>query len=726
MVLNGQQFDAFWRCTSDVLIEFGETLQWLTINPAGAALFRQAEAIAIGQPLEVLIQRRLIVGPEIMLAWELVKQVQVACVSGQVQRSVHDVYSPAGNQEAVTATRYEFVYTPVLDTTGLVSRILAVGRQIEHSDRSSRTLSSSPMPTPAIAGEMPLRRESEPEAGIAIAEFYAYILNHLPQGVFWKDLNSVYQWCNQSWADMVGLNSPEEIVGKTDLDLFWEPQEAVAYQEADLTLMAAAECQLEILTSRQWQTGEQCWFNTNKLPIHNHQGQVVGLLCTFEAITEQRRAMELKESEALLQLVLDNIPQALFWKDRSCTYLGCNRNWAKTAGLADPEAVVGKRDTDIWSPEEAALYQEQDELVMANRMSVRHLIEQQHQAGDKVSWIDINRIPIRDGEGNVIGVLGTLEDITDRKQAEVALRASEAQLRQQTEQLQQTLLELRQTQLQLIQTEKMSSLGQLVAGVAHEINNPVNFIHGNITYAQNYTEDLLRIIALYQKHYPDPVAEITHELTAIEFDFIKQDLEMVLRSMRMGTNRIRKIVLSLRNFSRLDESEVKDVDIHDGLESTLTILQGQLKNKASLPDIQVVRCYGDIPPVNCYAGQLNQVFMNILVNAIDALHDQEEQRSLAANQTCPSTITITTEHQAMLGSIVIRIRDNGPGMAPKVRERIFDPFFTTKAIGKGTGLGLSISYQVVVEKHGGHLTCSSEPGQGTEFCIEIPVSRPKS
>lgn len=726
MVLNSQQFDAFWRCTPDVFIEFGEELQWLTINPAGAALFRQAEAIAIGQPLEVLIQQRLIVGPEIMLAWELVKQAQVACASGQVQRSVHDVYDPVGHQEAITATRYEFVYTPVLDTPGQVVQILAVGRQIADSDRSPGPPSASQLPTPEPAVAMPMGRDLEAGGGAAIAEFCAYILNQLPQGVFWKDINSVYQWCNQSWAEMVGLDSPEEIIGKTELDLSWEPQEARAYQEADLALIAAAEPQLEILTSRQWQTGEQCWFNTNKLPMHNHQGQVVGLLCTFEAITEQRRAMELKESEALLQLVLDNIPQALFWKDRSCTYLGCNRNWAKTAGLADPEAVVGKRDGDIWSPEEAALYQEQDELVMANGMSVRHLIEQQQQAGGKVSWIDINRIPIRDGEGNVIGLLGTLEDITDRKQSEVALRASEAQLRQQTEQLQQTLLELRQTQLQLIQTEKMSSLGQLVAGVAHEINNPVNFIHGNINYAQNYAEDLMRVIELYQKHYPHPVAEIANELATIEFDFIKQDLEMVLRSMRMGTTRIRKIVQSLRNFSRLDESEVKDVDIHDGLESTLTILQGQLKSKASLPDIQVVRRYGDIPLVNCYAGQLNQVFMNILVNAIDALHDQEEKRSLAANQADPSTITITTEHQAMLGSIVIRIRDNGPGMAPKVRERIFDPFFTTKAIGKGTGLGLSISYQVVIEKHGGHLTCTSEPGQGTEFCIEIPVSRPKS
>ena len=280
-------------------------------------------------------------------------------------------------------------------------------------------------------------------------------------------------------------------------------------------------------------------------------------------------------------------------------------------------------------------------------------------------------------------------------------------------QLKQTLTELQKTQIQLIHQEKLSGLGQMAAGIAHEINNPVSFIHGNIIPAQEYAKDLLKLIRLYQQYYPNPVPEIEAEIEEIDLKFITEDLTKLLQSMSVGTERIRQIVRSMRTFSRLDEAEIKEIDLHEGIESTLMILQHRLKIQQDAPPIEVIRKYGNLPDVECYSGQINQVFMNILSNAIDAITENKNLKD-------PAQIIIQTE--ALDNNwVVIKIIDNGSGIKPEVISKLFDPFFTTKAVGKGTGLGLSISHEIVTEKHGGKLLCHSEIGQGTEFIIQIPV-----
>jgi signal transduction histidine kinase len=295
------------------------------------------------------------------------------------------------------------------------------------------------------------------------------------------------------------------------------------------------------------------------------------------------------------------------------------------------------------------------------------------------------------------------------------------QTRKQSQELGDAYITLQKTQVELIQKAKMSSLGQIVAGVAHEINNPVSFIYGNLTPTAEYAESILQLLQSYQQHYPHPHPDLQDQLAALDLEFIMEDLPKLLGSMKVGATRIREIVLSLRNFSRLDEAEVKAVNIHEGIDSTLMILQTRFQANSEHSEIQVIKKYGQLPLVECYAGQLNQVFMNICINAIDALTEREQQRSPQDIADNPSKITIWTEFtpEQPIPNITIRIIDNGIGIRDTVKSHIFEPFFTTKPVGKGTGLGLSISYQIIVEKHLGSLVCHSTPGS-TEFIITIP------
>ncbi len=302
----------------------------------------------------------------------------------------------------------------------------------------------------------------------------------------------------------------------------------------------------------------------------------------------------------------------------------------------------------------------------------------------------------------------------------------EQRVAERTAKLAQSLKELQQAQLQLVQKEKMSVLGQLMAGLGHEINNPVNFISGNISHTQKYIENLLKHLQLYREAFPNPGEDIQEHAEEIDLEYLLEDLPKMISSLKEGTDRLRQISTSMRTFSRADTSAKVACNIHEGIDSTLIILKHRLKDSNKRPAIEVVKEYGDLPPVHCFLGLLNQVFMNLIANAIDALEESNQGRSYQEIQANPNRITVRTSVLKENETVAISVKDNGVGMSPEVLSQLFDQLFTTKPVGKGTGLGLSISQQIVVEKHQGKLSCISVPGQGAEFVIEIPVNPPDS
>jgi len=524
------------------------------------------------------------------------------------------------------------------------------------------------------------------------------------------------------------------------------------------------------------QDGAYKWLLWNAALCHDQQL----IYAVARDITQRKQAEQaLKENEERFRLIVENVKDyAIYMLDTSGRIVSWNQGAQSLNGYRAEEMVgqhfsrvyvqaeiqagkpeevldiaarVGKFEGEMWRSRKdgtrfwahvvvTALRNETGELrgfvtVTRNRTERKQAEEALKQAYDDLE----TRVEARTAELQAANTL-LKQEINERKRTEVALRQSKARLKNQAVELEQALLDLQNTQAQLIQTEKMSSLGQMIAGVAHEINNPVSFIYGNIEHASFYIESLMRLLQLYIKHYPQPDIEIQETIEEIDLDFVLADIPNLISSMKMGAERIRQIVLSLRNFSRYDQSEMKAVNIHEGIDSTLLILQNRLKAKADSPAIQVIKEYGDLPLVECYAGQLNQVFMNLISNAVDALEERQEEaknhlvyRNNSSEPARKPCIWIRTEmktdelaeENASASKVRIRIIDNGPGMTEEVCQKLFDPFFTTKPVGKGTGLGLSISYQIVVENHGGQLTCVSEVGKETEFVIEIPLHQPQ-
>ena len=703
------------------------------------------------------------------------------------------------------------------------------------------------------------------------------VIDTVPSAIFWKDRESRYLGCNQSFLQMAGLNHVVDIIGKNDYDMVWKPEESDWFVELDKRVMSNNCAELDIVEPLLNASGRQSWLKTSKLPLNNNKGDVIGVLGIVEDITEKK---SIQDEQARLLAILEATPDVIGIIDSSGRHRYLNQAGYKLFGIAPPEtqqfhisdtapsefvdilleeALPQAAETGIWRGESAIKNGEGQEIpvslviichkdnegavayfssitrdisdrkaseIILRKNAERHAVLNQITMQVRNSldldtviatalmavhnglkldycgfaWLDnyaesptwqiiqaiddtdhgillgeqpddqlgpdiqalanqaITRVDDAEKCSNLIHQaflkrLGICSEIlvpirTDADKTGViiccfvheahAWAESEVELLQavgdqlaiainqanlytqschQSQQLVNTLDQLKRTQAQIIQAEKMSSLGQMVAGVAHEINNPVNFIYGNLEPAQEYTQDLIGLIDKYQAVYPNPSAEIEAEIDCIDLDFVREDLPKLLDSMVVGTERIREIVLSLRNFSRLDEAAVKTVDVHEGIDSTLVILSHRLKSSNTQGSIEVIKRYGQLPEIDCYPSQLNQVLMNILSNAVDALEEETQPQ-----------ITLTTESQYIDGKeyALIRIADNGTGIPEEIRPQILDPFFTTKPVGKGTGMGMSISYQIITEKHGGNLSFSSEIGEGTEFVITIPMKQPEA
>ena len=430
------------------------------------------------------------------------------------------------------------------------------------------------------------------------------------------------------------------------------------------------------------------WYNNPLVAVNS---EIFGVASLVLDITETELAnATLQEQEQFLRNIYQGVEQLIFVVNvldrKDFVYADWNLATEKATGIS-ATAAVSKFPEEVFGDVQGAKIRQQYIRCLEAGIPISYEDNLVFQ-GQEHCWLTTLN-PLRNAEGKIYRIVGTSFNISERKQAETKLK-------QQTQELEAALSKLQNAQMHLVQSEKMSSLGNLVAGVAHEINDPTNLIYGNINHASDYAQHLLKLIQLYQYNYPQPASGIRELASEVDLTFILTDLPKLLDSMRIGAQRIREIVTSLRNFSRMDEAQMKKVDIHQGLNNTLMILENRIRGKGDRSQIEIIREYGNLPEVKCYPGQINQVFMNILANALDTL---EESIELKKQGDRNPQIHISTE-LTELDKVIIRIADNGMGIPDDIKGKLFDPFFTTKSVGKGTGMGLSISYQIITERHG--------------------------
>ncbi|WP_413161264.1 PAS domain S-box protein [Capilliphycus salinus ALCB114379] len=700
------------------VIDDGEDFRFVSFNPAAIRAYSQQLDNFIGQTLKQVCSEEM---AKIFLPrYREVVRLGESISFEEKFVSEHDL------------TWWFLTLAPLKDVEGKVYKIVATSENITERKRTEEKL-----------------RMQQTQI--------KYLLNNIPHMAWLKNKQGQFIAVNEPLSRRLGL-TPEKMIGKTDSDLL-NAEFARKILRDNLQVLASEKTQRfekRIVDER----GKTSWLEIYKTPILGDKNQTIGVVGIAVEITDRKQTEQYLRQQARREKILnllttqirkslnfDKILQTTLASVKEC--LGVDRcgfslyyphgeqpYWeviaeARNQDLPDFQGRIFSASV-IARITENALEGEAIKIVNAD-LEPNRAFRQVLKATKTKSLVSI---PLRRSSGQ-IGLLtcsmhqNKTRNWTDEEvslleavveQLAIALKQAELyeQTRTKAQQLEQAMEELRRTQAQMIQNEKMSSLGQLVAGVAHEINNPASFIYGNLTHAHDYANDLLKLIELYQTHYPNPHPEIETEIVTIDLDFVIEDLPKLINSMQTGAERIKKIVESLRTFSRLDEAELKTIDLHQSIDSTLMIVESRLYKKPNRPEIGIIKEYGNIPRIECYAGQLNQVFINIFTNAIDALEESilkfiENGESFDYPHIRIHT-KLTEDNQ-----VLISISNNGLGIPPEIQQRVFDPFFTTKPVGKGTGMGLSICYQIITEKHGGSIECISQTEQGTEFIIRIPI-----